>query len=240
MDLFISMAIWWTPMAAIMLLLQAMGKGPIAWRWLGAAIVAFAIYSMAVFFLPRIDGVPVLGEQYNWSGKIAAILTTIAMMLVAKRISPFFSNANLGLTLKQNEGSIVPALIATGSMLAIVVTLQLVAGNNPPPDTETLLYQGIVPGLDEELLFRGLLLALLAAALAEIKNSWRWAGILVTLLFAFGHSFFYQANGSQFDPIALGFTGVLGGIMMFIRLRTGSILIPILAHNLTNVVNKLV
>lgn len=240
MNLFISMAIWWTPVAAIMLALQLTGKGKVAWQWLLAAIIVFATYSMAVFFLPRIDGFPELGEQYNWTGKIAAILTTIAMILIAKKSSPHFTNETLGLTLRQNEGSLRPAAIATAAMVALVVTLQLIGGNNPPIDAETFAYQAIIPGIDEELMFRGLLLAIIAAALTEVKNGWRWAGILVTVIFAFGHSFFYQPDGSQFDPIALGYTAILGGLMMFIRLRTGSILIPILAHNLTNVVNKLV
>ena len=241
MDLVLSMAIWWTPVALLLLTLQLSGKGAIAWGWLAAAIVAFALYSAAIFYAPDIPGFPrIEGAQYNWTGKITAILVTLAMMAVAIRSSKWMSRQNLGLTLRQNEGSLLPAALATGAMVAFVAFLQLVfAQDGSQADPETLAYQATIPGLDEELTFRGLLLALLAAACSRIEHGWRWAGIAVTIIFAFGHSFFMSADGPQFDPIALFYVTVLGGLMMFIRLRTGSILIPILAHNLTNVVNKL-
>ncbi len=240
MDLFISMAIWWAPVVVLAGILQAMGRGAVGWLWLAAAVAAFALYSVAIFYAPLIPGFPrIEGAQYNWTGKAAAIATTLAMMLVAMRASPAITRETLGLTLRQNAGSLRPALLATAAMIAIVVTLQLIGGDGQPPDAETLAYQAIVPGIDEELIFRGLLLALVATALAKWQHGWRWAGVFVTVIFAFGHSFFYMSEGSQFDPVALVVTGVLGGLMMFIRLRTGSIAIPILAHNLTNVANQL-
>lgn len=239
MDLLISQAIWWAPVVLLALALQLLGRGPIRWRYLAFAVIAFAIYSAAVFWLPAVEGFPhVEGAQYNWSGKIAAIITTLVMMLVARRALPDVTRATLGLTLRQNKGSLLPAAIATAAMVALVIVLQMLAADGPSYDTETLLYQAIIPGIDEELLFRGLLLALLAGAFAQTARQWLWAGIAVTVVFAFGHAFFYAGGGSQFDPVALAYVGILGALMMYIRLRTGSILIPILAHNLTNVVNR--
>ncbi|WP_209349439.1 CPBP family intramembrane glutamic endopeptidase [Pontixanthobacter sp. CEM42] len=241
MDLFISMPIWWGPVVGLLMVLQFIGKDTIDWRWIGGAVAAFSVYSMVVFWAPPLEGIALLeNTQYNWTGKIAAIITTILMILVLKRATGWLTNERLGLTLKQNEGSIGPALIATGAMVALVTTLQLLFGNNEPPSTETLLYQATIPGIDEELLFRGLLLALVAAALENVKHGWRWAGVAVTIIFAFGHSFFFSTDGSQFDLVALIFTGILGALMMYIRLRTGSIALPLVAHNLTNVVNKLI
>ena len=241
MDLIISFAIWWAPVLALLIFLQLSGKGAVAWPWVGAAMAAFAAYSAAVFLLPQFGWFPhIPGSPYNWTGKIAAILCTLAMILAATRASPVMTNEALGLTLRQNAGSVRPALLATAAMVATVVALQLLAADGPQADLETLAYQATIPGIDEELLFRGLLLALLATAIGQMRHQWHWAGILVTMLFALGHSFFYSAQGSQFDPIALAYTAVLGGLMMFIRLRTGSILLPLIAHNLTNVVNKLV
>jgi membrane protease YdiL (CAAX protease family) len=125
-------------------------------------------------------------------------------------------------------------------MVAFVAFLQLVfAQDGSNADAETLAYQAIIPGIDEELIFRGLLLALLAGALREFERGWMWAGIAVTIIFAFGHSIFWTPDGPFFDPVTLFYVTVLGALMMYIRLGTGSILLPILAHNITNVVNQL-
>lgn len=241
MELFVSMAIWWLPVILLLSGLQIARKVSIEWRWVTGAIAVFAIYSSVVFYAPSIPGFPAIdGAQYNWTGKIAAILTTLVMMSVAIRSSDWLTRERLGLTLRQNDGSLLPAMIATGAMVGLVVLLQMLGGDGPQADAETLAYQATIPGLDEEPIFRGLLLALVAAACAKLENAWRWAGIAVTVVFAIGHSFFWSSEGVQFDPIALAYVAILGGLLMFIRLRTGSIVIPILAHNLTNVVNKLV
>lgn len=241
MNLLISMAIWWMPVLLLLAGLQVSGKGKVDWRWIGAAIVVFATYSFVVFYAPSIPGFPSIeGSRYNWTGKAASIISTLIMILIATRTTNFVTRESLGLTLKQNRASLRPALVATAAMLALVVVLQLLAADGAQTDFDTLAYQATMPGLDEELIFRGLLLALVAGALSDWKHTWRWAGIAVTIVFAFGHAYFYKPEGSQFDPIALGYVSILGALMMFIRLRTGSILIPILAHNLTNVVNKLV
>ena len=241
MDVYISLLVWWVPVVVVAALLQAIGRGKVGWAFTFAAIIAFALYSTAIFHAPSIPGMPELeGLQYNWIGKIAAILTTLAMMFVAMRVSPAITRETLGLTLKQNEGSLRPALIATAAMVAIQVALQLAfGGGGEPPSTETLVYQAIIPGVDEELLFRGLLLALVAAALSTWQHGWRWAGAFVTLVFALGHSLLFAAEGVQFAPDALIYVAILGALMMYIRLRTGSILIPLIAHNLTNLVGQL-
>lgn len=240
MDLLVSQALWWVPVLLLLGALQFTGKGTVSWGWVGLSIIVFAIYSAAVFWLPLAPGFPqVEGAQYNWSGKIAAIATTLAMMAVALKVSPAITRETLGLTLRQEKGSLVPAFVATAAMVALVVLLQQLGGDSDPPTTETLLYQAIIPGIDEELLFRGLLLALIATALAGLRRPWLWAGVAVTIVFAFGHSFFWSADGSQFDPVALAYVAILGALMMFIRLRTGSILLPIVAHNLTNVASQL-
>ena len=100
-------------------------------------------------------------------------------------------------------------------------------------------------GLDEELFFRGLLLFLVSAAVVPLRRKpdparFGWAAIIVTLLFTVGHSFFVSGGDIRFDPIIFAYVAILGALLMYIRVRTGSILIPVIAHNLTNVVGHLI
>ena len=240
MGLLISQAVWWLPALAIIGIYAMARKYPVDWRFIAAAIGIFAIYSAAVFWLPQVPFFPQLdGSSHNWTGKIAAIAITLVMIAVTLRTSPSVTRRSLGLTLVQEEGSLKPALLATLAMIAFVVSLQAIGGDGKAPSTETLLYQALIPGIDEELLFRGLLFGLVAAALAKSGRPALLAGIAVTIVFALGHSFFWSADGPSFDPVALVYVGVLGSLLMFIRIRTGSLLIPVLAHNLTNVANQL-
>ncbi len=240
MDLVISQAVWWAPVAILAGMLAIVKRQAVGWHWLAAAITVFAIYCAAVFWLPEIDGFPTIeGAQFNWTGKLCAIAATIIMSLLALLAFKPITRETLGLTLAQREGSLLPAAIATLAMIALVVVLQMLGGDGARPTVEALAFQATIPGIDEEVLFRGLLLGLLALGFARFERKMLWAGIAATIVFTLGHSFFWTQAGSQFDPVALVYVAILGSLLMFIRLRTGSILLPIIAHNLTNVASQL-
>ena len=128
-------------------------------------------------------------------------------------------------------------------MIAFIIGLQMLANDGATLDSETLIYQATVPGIDEELMFRGLLL--LGLSMAVTGRTWNlwgapvgWAAILVTLFFALGHSIMVTDGQLQTSLIALIYTAILGWALIWIRLRTGSILLPIIAHNATNFVGQ--
>jgi membrane protease YdiL (CAAX protease family) len=95
-----------------------------------------------------------------------------------------------------------------------------------------------MPGLDEELFFRGLLLALFLRAFGD---HWNLAGapvgpaaIAVSFLFAAGHALRFGNGSLGFDPAFLMFSAILGFGLLWLRQRTGSIALPIVAHNIIN------
>jgi membrane protease YdiL (CAAX protease family) len=101
-----------------------------------------------------------------------------------------------------------------------------------------LLFQILLPGLGEETLFRGLLLGILEALspsrLRIRKFSISTAGITIAILFALAHSasFFtgpwLAALGQQLYAVALGI------LYAWLREKSGSLLAPIIAHNLSD------
>ena len=63
----------------------------------------------------------------------------------------------------------LPVLVISAVMLG----LSLAEPQMSAVDTETVLFQAIVPGLDEELLFRGVLVLVLHRALTGRRSMWR-------------------------------------------------------------------
>jgi hypothetical protein len=138
-----------------------------------------------------------------------------------------------GLTLAQARDSMPIAIGITTITLGInYVLMSLSSFRLPGVPLETWLYQATLPGLVEETVFRGVLLALADRAVAARHARWEvmgarigWSGLLVTLSFLALHG------------ISLGTVlGVLPAALLYLwlRQRTGSLLLPIAAHNLWN------
>jgi membrane protease YdiL (CAAX protease family) len=112
-------------------------------------------------------------------------------------------------------------------------------GNNSSADAETLLFQAVVPGLDEELIFRGVLLALLDQAFLA---RWRlagaelgWGTVAVSLLFGAVHGVGFDSRWHlDLHLLSVAFTTMASLVYCWLRARTGSLLFPVLTHNASN------
>ncbi len=89
-----------------------------------------------------------------------------------------------------------------------------------------MLWLGLLPGLSEELLFRGVMIPALGSGMIAV--------IVSSLLFGVLH-----LSGIQQWPYGLWAT-IVGLILGGIMITTGNLLIPIVAHILTNFVSSLV
>lgn len=72
------------------------------------------------------------------------------------------------------------------------------------------------------------------------EAEFNWGGLLATLLFATSHGVSWGDSGIQLAADALIVTAYLGFGLLWIRQRTGSVVIPIIAHNLINVASNVV
>lgn len=212
--------------------------------WLGAAMLIYAL-NVAALSLKRFVPLPsALGDlHWNWAGKIAAILASIAVVIglwAVARKPPKES----GFTLIQKPGSFVPAVVATALLIALKIGVEIVGADGRSLDVERILYQATMPGLDEELFWRGTLLL----ALSEGLRGRRWnvagaqiglGGAVTVLLFALGHGMAFQGSGWIVDYVGIAVTGTFAFGLLWLRERTGSVLVPIVAHNVINVLGCL-
>ncbi len=54
-------------------------------------------------------------------------------------------------------------------------------------------------------------------------------------MFAFGHGLSYGPGGAHFNTFEALYTLAIGSLLVYLRVRSNSVLLPIVAHNLANV-----
>lgn len=171
------------------------------------------------------------GGEWNWTGKLLALGLTLAIAS-----HPAFGWKQSGLTLRQREGSLAPALLASLPIIALYLYFAL-AGEESAT-AESIAFQLTLPGLEEEAFYRGILLLTFAYAFGGrtrfLGVEWGWGAILSSILFGLTHAFGYSDGSFSFDPMTFLLTGVPALILVWMRERTGSLLLPILLHNFGN------
>lgn len=233
--LLVLLACWWLPPLVVALAL-AVGGRTIEWRWFLAATAAYGLYALAGYWtLPT--GVDALPPETRWFSRLAQLGTGAALVALLWRRDPQLSPHHLGLTLRQAPGSL-PWSVA-GS--AVLVLLGLLPGGmegsaGASPDATAWLYHLTLPGIEEELMYRGLLLSLFAAALGGARV---WAAVMATLVFALAHGITPGPDGIGLNFVMLGYTLLVGAILAAMRLRSGSLLLPALGHNLIGLAMRL-
>ncbi len=206
-------------------------------RWFLAALALYLVYD---FLLTRgFYAIPNLpeGSNWNWLGKFMSFggILTIAAL-------PMFGWKRVGVTLRQKPGWPM-ALFALFALTAFYVSFALMA-NDGPDDPETMLYQWTMPGLDEELFYRGVLLLALNEAFRARANILGapigYGGILTCVIFGLAHALGFGRDGWSFEPIYFLITCVPSFLLLWMRERTGSLLMPVVAHNVANGVSTLI
>lgn len=233
-----------TAAALIMLALLALT------RWQGLrAHPALAALFFAVFFLDnllillpnRFSSLQVIPNttwngflDCGWSGKLYSIGAVLGLLwLLRRHISP----AQAGLTLRQAPGSLLPAALVI-TLLSAWAALVGLSSPKGPYDPETLLYLAFLPGLNEELVYRGLLFAVLLKIGAGSQGlpAPAWSLLLTSLLFALLHGFWLdQRLVPHLELLALRNSFISGLVFGWLRWRTRGLLLPVLAHSLEDV-----
>jgi membrane protease YdiL (CAAX protease family) len=212
----------------------------IQWRCIGAA---FAVFGVSGFFLviPFVFPALQIGNT-NWTGKLLSIVATYAIILSRAQGDP----ARKFITLTQTVGSGRRSAVIILLLLLLSAVLTVFGGNDgrPPATWEMLSFEATLPGIDEEAVFRAAFLGYLLAAVRNTGTHFRWqaVGAVLTSAVLFGllHAVTFDASlHLHFDTTAFVITGTFGAGFAVLALNSGSILLPIIVHNLSNCVGFL-
>lgn len=206
----------------------------------GWLLVAVLLVALNDALLTRGYGLlpDLLGGAWNWQGKLLALTASLAVAA-----TPAFGWRRCGLVLGQAPGSLTAALPIVALYCGFFVALAFAfpAGAS---DAETIAFQLTMPGLEEEIFYRGVLLFALDRAFAGRKRllgvEWGWGAMLSCLLFGLAHAFGFSGGEFSFDPVTMALTAVPAFLAVWLRLRTGSVVLPILVHNFGNAISLLI
>jgi hypothetical protein len=172
------------------------------------------------------------GLNYNWAGKVLAIMLTLAMYALLPRSL----RAEAGLFALPRPADWRSVFAVSALMLAFFWVTSYLFRDGEALTRETILFQATMPGLDEESLFRGVLLALLVSAFGK---PWRiagiglgWGALPVVLFFGLGH--FVSQEFNVETVVSVIAATAMGAGFLWIKEKTSSIWIAVIVHNLAN------
>lgn len=198
-------------------------------RWLAVSLVMIVAHD---YFLTNGYGhiPPILqGLNWNWTGKLMALgVGLIFVFLIGRK--------RCGLTLQHNSGSGIAVLVCA-VLTGVAIVSALIWGGGPG-SPESIAFRLTMPGLEEEVFYRGALLASLSLA---FPIRWTVFGVETTpafflnsLIFGMVHGVWISSSGLGFTTGAVVFSTVSGLVFTWLRERTGSLLLPMYMHNAWN------
>lgn len=208
-------------------------------------VLFFVIYfadNLLIVLTNRFPGLQLIPNQVwegflvcSWSGKLYSILFTLALLYAARKV---ISREDCGLRWDQKEGSLLPASLV---VLALAGWAAWIGLNSPKGeyDANVLLYLALMPGLNEELVYRGGLLGILNKLLPARVNllgaAVGWGALLTTILFSLLHGFWLDSRlAVHTDRIVLCNAFFTGFTFTWLRQRSGSLVMPALAHGVVD------
>ncbi len=176
-----------------------------------------------------------LGLTWNWIGKGSASLLAVVFIWSFKKLP----RSDYGFTTTVQPNTWKPIAYTFLFVSLLLAGLQYGVDGFSGVNVETLLFQATMPGIAEELVYRGILLALLND---WFGRPWKlggaamgWGSVITSLLFGLAHGILIGKGFSlHVDLVTAIFTGLLGFLMAWARERSGSLVPAILGHNLIN------
>jgi membrane protease YdiL (CAAX protease family) len=199
-------------------------------RWALLFMLYMVGYGIILSYPPTIQQKWYL--QLNWIGKVLAIVYSLVVIRLLRLTRNEVGFQWPGLRWRTTLAGILATVV-----FGIVVNFMFRDGKWPT--VETLLYQASMPGLDEELAFRGIGFAMLVRSFAARGGVW-WATGLTATLFGLGHALNFAKGNFHFSAVAFMYTGTMGLLLGVTRAKTGSLLGPVIAHNVANVCSEMV
>jgi membrane protease YdiL (CAAX protease family) len=200
--------------------------------WVLAAALYLAFDTLVLLHAPRLDH-----GQWNWSSKIFSILFALAIFFAFR-----LSRQEVGFVLPKDSPSWGWTVLCILGAVLFDGVLNYIYRTHQAPGLATIAYQATMPGISEELTYRGIGFALVQRAFAGTRGWWAKAApvLIPSLVFGLLHTYSPKSGLAHLEWSGFLFSLPLGLWFAWGRLRTGSLLGPVLAHNAANTAGALI
>lgn len=187
---------------------------------------------------------PNFGLKFAWIGKLLALAISLIFIFSVNKNS----QREIGFTTSINSKSQVKygVLVFLGFLIFDFIFKFILFPKGGEFDLETFAFQATLPGLTEELLFRGIYLWIFDKIFLPNWNfkgiQFGWGFIIVTLLFGISHGFVLTSDHQlKFDIITIIYLTLISSLSLgILRKFSGNLIFPILGHNIINIMNVII
>jgi uncharacterized protein len=198
------------------------------------AVLGLLMLDNVIVRVPRVG--PFTSLSWNWQGKLLEVAWVLVLVAATQRLSL----RDIGVTAPLRPGWRGPALVIGGATLALPVVFTLL-GARDTLTVEGWCFQATMPGIAEELVYRGVFLELCDRALGR---PWRvagadvgWGAVVTAVVFAAVHAIAVDRSGALHIEPLLAVGPLVGGLLgAWGRARLGSLAPLIIVHNASNLV----
>ena len=200
--------------------------------WVLATAVYLALDVLVLLHAPRLEH-----ARFNWSSKIFSILFALGIVFVFR-----LSREEIGFVLPKGRSPWLWTLLCLLGAVFFDGILNYIFRTHQMPSLATIAYQAVMPGISEEITYRGVSFALLQRAFAGARGWWAKAApaLIPSLVFGLLHTYSPKDGLSHLEWGGFFFSLPLGLWFAWNRVRTGSLLGPVLAHNAANTTGALI
>lgn len=211
-------------------------------------LLFFVLYFLADCYLQQFSqrylSLEFLGLKFTWIGKILSLILSLGIVFSVSKEN----REEIGFTTKSNSGKQLKfgVLFFLGFLLFDVIFKLILFPKGGAFDLETFAFQATMPGLTEEIVFRGISLWLLDKAFLpkwDFKGiKFGWGFIIVTLLFGIGHGVFLTEEYQfKIDIITIVYLTIISSLSLgVLRKFSGNLVYPALGHNTINLINAII
>ncbi len=211
-------------------------------------LLFFVLYFLVDCYLQQFSqrylSLEFLGLKFTWIGKILSLILSLGIVFSVSKEN----REEIGFTTKSNSGKQLKfgVLFFLGFLLFDVIFKLILFPKGGAFDLETFAFQATMPGLTEEIVFRGISLWLLDKAFLpkwDFKGiKFGWGFIIVTLLFGIGHGVFLTEEYQfKIDIITIVYLTIISSLSLgVLRKFSGNLVYPALGHNTINLINAII
>ncbi len=184
------------------------------------------------------------GLKFAWIGKFLSLALSLSIIC--------FVNKNdrraIGFTTSTHSKSQIKygVLIFLGFLIFDFIFKFILFTKGGEFDLETFVFQATMPGLTEELLFRGIYLWIFDKVFLPNWNfkgiQFGWSFVIVTLLFGVAHGIVLTTDHQfKFDIITIVYLTLISSLSLgILRKFSGNLIYSVVGHNAINLMNAII